>query len=306
VGPGAEAAPVTRRRLIAAAVGATAVGSAWVGAWAGPSAPADGRDARHGSHGGGVSTSGDGARIGPHAPPPELRLPALTDNGAKVPIVVEVEHPMDGGHYLRHIAIANPRDPIPSKGEFSLSPINGQAYVAFQARLDDGPSTVHVEVACSAGERWSATRPTRVLDGAGGCAGEAPPTSGSAVERARLGAQLEREIRPPLVRVPRLVRGERIEAGQVIDVQVSIQHPSRTGLGRRGDGWAQVSEPFHLTEMEVFLGGERVSRFTMTPAVSDNPLITFRLRPHHDGVIAVVFRNTRGARFESEQRLRLG
>ena len=210
--------------------------------------------------------------------PPEIRLPILTENGAKVPVVVEVDHPMAAEHHVTSIAVVNERDPLPAKGEFIFSAANGQAYVAFQARLDDGPSMVRASVECSRGTRWTGVGATRVADGTGGCGGAAP--------------------RPE--------RGERIDAGQVIDVQVVIQHPVRTGLERRGDAWTQVSEPFYLTEMAVFLGADRVSYFRLTPAVSDNPLITFRLRPRVESLLRVVLRNNRGARFEAEHPIRFG
>jgi predicted secreted protein len=54
----------------------------------------------------------------PHAAPPIIRLPVLTENGAKVPIVVEVDHPMDIDHHATTITVINERDPIASKGEF--------------------------------------------------------------------------------------------------------------------------------------------------------------------------------------------
>ncbi|MGH2604500.1 MAG: thiosulfate oxidation carrier complex protein SoxZ, partial [Dehalococcoidia bacterium] len=112
------------------------------------------------------------------------------------------------------------------------------------------------------------------------------------------------EIRPPVIRLPHAVRNEPIAPGQVLDVQVKIQHPVRTGLERRGGAWVQVAEPFYLTEMDVFLGAERVSHFALTPAVSDNPFITFRLRPRRAGLLRVVFRNNRGARLEAEHPIR--
>jgi len=229
----------------------------------------------------------------PHAAPPIIRLPVLTENGAKVPIVVEVEHPMDIDHHATTITVINERDPIASKGEFSFSPANGQAYVAFQARLDDGPSTVQATVACSRAARWTGTASTRVVDGAGGCGGPVPKP-----ERA---ATL---IRPPVIRLPQAARDEPIAAGRLLDVQVKIQHPVRTGLERRDGAWVQTAEPFYLTEMDVFLDGERVSHFALTPAVSDNPFITFRLKPRRAGMLRVVFRNNRGARLDAEHPIR--
>jgi sulfur-oxidizing protein SoxY len=229
----------------------------------------------------------------PHAAPPILRLPVLTENGAKVPVVVEVDHPMELDHHVTTITVTNERDPIAGKGEFSFSPANGQAYVAFQARLDDGPSSVQAAVECSRGARWTGAAPTRVVDGAGGCGGPAPKPERAAAE-----------IRPPVIRLPQALRHEPVRPGQILDVQVKIQHPVRTGLERRDGAWVQAAEPFYLTEMDVFLDGERVSHFALTPAVSDNPFITFRLRPPRAGLLRVAFRNNRGARLDAEHPIR--
>ena len=241
---------------------------------------------------------GPAQAAGAHAPPahaaaPTIRLPVLTENGAKVPVVVEVEHPMEMDHHVTTITVVNERDPIASKGEFSFSPANGQAYVAFQARLDDGPSTVQATVECSRGVRWTGTAPTRVVDGAGGCGGPAPKTAHAATE-----------IRPPVIRLPQLLRAEPIGPGQLLDVQVKIQHPVSTGLERRAGTWVQATEPFYLTELDVFFDAERVSHFALTPAVSDNPFITFRLQPRRAGLLRVAFRNNHGARLEAEHPIR--
>jgi len=280
--PGPTAGAVTRRRLLIVAAAAGGLGLA-------RGCLHEGATVAAGSEGG-VRPAPVRERV-----PPEIRLPTLTENGAKVPIVVKVDHPMDTGHHVTSIAVINERDPLPGKGEFIFSAANGQAYVAFQARLDDGPSTVRANVECSQGTRWTGVGTTRVVDGAGGCGGAAPPHD-----------RVSAEIRPPVIRLPRLSRGERIDAGQVIDVQVVMQHPVRTGLERHGNAWIQVSEPFYVTELAVFLGADRVSYFRLTPAVSDNPLITFRLRPRVESVLHVVVRNNRGARFEAEHPIRFG
>lgn len=229
----------------------------------------------------------------PHAAAPTIRLPVLTENGAKVPVVVEAAHPMELEDYVTTITVVNARDPIAGKGEFSFSPANGQAYVAFQARLDDGPSTVEATAECSRGGRWTATAPTRVVDGAGGCGGPVPKA-----ERAVT------DIRPPQIRLVQAVRDEPILPGRLLDVQVKIQHPVRTGLERRAGTWVQAAEPFYLTEMDVFLDAERVSHFALTPAVSDNPLVTFRLKPPRSGMLRVRFRNNHGDRLDAEHPIR--
>ncbi|PYN73875.1 MAG: hypothetical protein DMD96_31740 [Candidatus Rokuibacteriota bacterium] len=229
--------------------------------------------------------------------PPVLGLPRLTENGAKVPVVVEMTHPMEPDHHLASLRVVNDRDPIPSKGEFHFTPTNGHVYLAFQVRLDDGRSTVRVGAECSRGQRWSTTREIRVAAGGGGCAGPLPASD-----------RREGEIRPPAIRLPQLVRGQPIEPGQIIDVQVKVKlkHPVRTGLARRGDQWVPETEPFYLTGLDVFYGSARVSRFVLTPALADDPLITFRLRPRDEGLVRVVFRNSRGAELDASHPIRFG
>ena len=66
---------------------------------------------------------------------PALQVPAATRNGAKVPIVVTMAHPISSDHYVTSIQVANNWDPVPLKGTFHLTPANGRVYLAFQARM---------------------------------------------------------------------------------------------------------------------------------------------------------------------------
>jgi sulfur-oxidizing protein SoxY len=225
---------------------------------------------------------------------PLVRVPSATANGARVPIVVEMAHPMDPDHHVTTLEIVNPRDPVPVKGRFHFTPANGRAYVAFQARLDEGPSTVIAASECARHGPFSATAAVTIAPGAGGCAGGAP---------LALRADID-EIRPPVIRIPKLVAEAAIDVGEIIDVQVKMKHPNRTGLVVRDGTFVQDTEPFHLTELDVFYDRDRVSRFVLTAALSDNPLITFKLRARREGAIRVTVTNTRGQRFEATHALR--
>ena len=92
---------------------------------------------------------------------------AAAENGAKVPITVEMDHPMLAEHHVATVRVANDRDPIPGKGEFHFTPANGHAYLAFQARLDQGSSIVAVSadsagtIASSSGRASVAPRPRK-------------------------------------------------------------------------------------------------------------------------------------------------
>lgn len=99
---------------------------------------------------------------------PRLRLPGVTVNGAKVPILVEVDHPMTPDHFIRTLQVVNHRDPVPSKGKFDFTPANGRAYVSFQARIHHGTSNVTVSAECNRHGRFTTTGTVVVPDDAGG------------------------------------------------------------------------------------------------------------------------------------------
>jgi desulfoferrodoxin (superoxide reductase-like protein) len=223
---------------------------------------------------------------------PVLRLPAGTSNGARVPITVDVPHAMEPEHRITALQVVNPRDPLPLKGTFHFSAANGRAWVAFQARFDDGPATVVATAECGRHGRFSAAAPVTIAPGAGGCAGGPPAVI------------TPDEIRPPVIRIPQLVADGWIAAGAVIDVQVKTKHPSRTGLAFEDGRWVQVSAPFHLTQMDVVYGDEPVSRFLLTAALSDNPMITFKLRAVRQAPLRVTLVNTHGERFEAMHAIR--
>ncbi len=225
---------------------------------------------------------------------PVLRLPVVASNGAKVPIVVEMAHPMEPGHYITSVQVINDRDPVPSKGVFQFTPGNGQVYLSFQARMDHGISEVAVTAECSVHGRWSSTRSINVPTGGGGCADPSPPPS-----RSR-----DDDIRPPAIRIPQLLKGGRIRPDEIVLVQLVTRHPNRTGLAVRGGKFVQEFEPFFLTEIEVLYGGERVSRFEGTPALSDDLFIGFPLRARRAGLLRAVLTDNRGQRFEAAQDIR--
>jgi sulfur-oxidizing protein SoxY len=121
----------------------------------------------------GAATSLDGRDPGSLSPferehLPLLRLPDVTQNGAKVPIAVEMDHPMTPDHHITRIDVVNRRDPVPSKGTFHLTPANGRVYVSFQARIHHGASNVSVTAECNRHGRWSTSRTIVVPDDAGG------------------------------------------------------------------------------------------------------------------------------------------
>jgi hypothetical protein len=215
-------------------------------------------------------------------------------NGSKVPVVVEMAHPMGADHHVSSVRVVNASDPISGKGTFHFTPANGRVYLAFQVRMHDGPSEVSATAECSRLGRFTATSPVEIAYGTGGCAGGAPAEPGGG------------EPAGPLIRIPELVERGRVARGEIVHVQVKMKHPSRTGLVFRRGAFVQESEPLHLDEMEVRHAGERVCRFQLTSALSDDPVITFTLLARRDGPLTVSFTNCLGRTFEATHHLRLG
>jgi predicted secreted protein len=269
---------LTRRSFLALA-------SAAVGAWARPAwaGPAAARGEAGGS------------------PPPDpahallLRVPRLTRNGAKVPIVVEAAHPMTPAHHVTLLRVTNERDPISHKGTFHFTPANGRAYLAFQARMHEGASQVTATAECSEGGAWSTSSPIEIPAGGGGCLAEGPP---------EIGRTRGDDVRPPVIRIPELAERGEIRGGELVHVQVKMRHPNRTGLAIRDGELVRESDPIHLDSLEVFQDGEPVSRFALTSALSDDPLITFTLVARR-AKLQVVITNSRGERFEVTEELRV-
>lgn len=125
-----------------------------------------------------------------------LRVPSRTRNGAHVPIVVEMHHPMEPDHYIKSIQILNERDPIPSKGVFYFSPTNGQAYLSVQARMRSGTSAVLAIAECNRHGRWATSQTIRSRKEGEGVQ---PPLKRKSAHHK------DGAIRPPVIRIPELI-----------------------------------------------------------------------------------------------------
>ena len=273
---------VSRRRFLGLVSGAVAVGLLEGRGRAAPAAPGGLQEAR--------DPSAPSAFEQLHLP--IVTVPSFTRNGAHVPIVVEMAHPMDGDHAIKSVHILNDSDPIPSKGTFHFTPDNGHVYLATQARMHSGTSSVVVVAECTRHGQWAHRQQITIPEGAEGCVSVADGKD-----------QGDEDIRPPVIRIPALVARGSVRQGEVIQVQLQVKHPSRTGLALRDGQFVQVSEPFYLKQMEVFYGERPVSRYEMTPALSDNPFLTFMLRTNAERYLRIALTNSRGQRFEATEEL---
>lgn len=213
----------------------------------------------------------------------DIDVPILAEEPTAVPIRISVDHPMEEDHFIRSIEVSVEQDPVPSKGRFLFSPLNGRAWVAFQMRSGSG-GLVRAVAECSRHGTFTAVAETRVVEG--GCS--TPPERGA---RERAGN--------PELRVPGTVR-----IGEVVEVRARVIHGSYTGLALRRGKFVADLPPYYVRQMLVFLDGEKVSEFQMTSAVSPNPLIRFPVRAGRSGTLRVVFVNSEDQRWEVSRPLR--
>ncbi len=109
---------------------------------------------------------------------------------------------------------------------------------------------------------------------------------------------MARKVKPPRMRI-----GKRIKEGEVFKVKVRFEHPSFTGLGQvdtESDPMFNRAIPVSfIRNMLVYYGDELVSRFSMTSAIADNPLFTFKLKAVKEAPVKVVFIDNEGERWET-------
>lgn len=97
-----------------------------------------------------------------------IRLPVIAEDGSNVPVIASMEnHPMEPDHYIKKFQIYNFTDPIVSKGLYTFSPANGQAYISTQVRMDGGDANLYVVGECTQHGLWAAHATLKVS--LGGC-----------------------------------------------------------------------------------------------------------------------------------------
>jgi len=98
----------------------------------------------------------------------KLEVPLIAENGAVVPVAVEVNAPMTPTNYVKHIYIVADKNRIPVITRVALSPEAGQAYMGANVRLGE-TTDVRAIVEQSDGTLWQVKREVKVT--VGGCGG---------------------------------------------------------------------------------------------------------------------------------------
>ncbi len=98
----------------------------------------------------------------------KLEIPLIAENGAVVPVAVDVASPMTPANYVRHVYVVADKNRIPIITRISLAPESGQASVATSVRLGE-TGDVRAIVEQSDGTLLQVKREVKVT--VGGCGG---------------------------------------------------------------------------------------------------------------------------------------
>ena len=98
----------------------------------------------------------------------KLDVPLIAENGAVVPVSVEVTSPMTANNYVRHVYIVADKNRIPLVARASLQPEAGQATVGVAVRLGES-GDVRAIAEQSDGTLLQVKREVKVT--VGGCGG---------------------------------------------------------------------------------------------------------------------------------------
>ena len=98
----------------------------------------------------------------------KLDIPLIAENGAVVPVTVEVNAPMTPQSYIKHIYVVADKNRIPIVTRVALTPASGQAYMGANIRLGE-TTDVRAIVEQSDGTLYALTREVKVT--VGGCGG---------------------------------------------------------------------------------------------------------------------------------------
>ncbi len=80
---------------------------------------------------------------------------------------------------------------------------------------------------------------------------------------------------------------------------LQFAHPMEPGRGKNPN--AKVPPAHHLTDIECFFNNEKFCHFSVTGAVSRNPMIRVPLKVTGNGTLKVSYRDNKGGKWEATE-----
>lgn len=95
----------------------------------------------------------------------------------------------------------------------------------------------------------------------------------------------------------RVVLPERIQQGDVIRVQVVVQHPMDTGFFR--DANAEIIPAWFINDARIRYGDTEIARFEWTSGISKDPMVSFLLKADREAPLTFTWRDNKGGEYQS-------
>ncbi len=100
----------------------------------------------------------------------------------------------------------------------------------------------------------------------------------------------------------KIVVPDRIQKGDVIRVQVLVQHPMDTGFFR--DANANIIPPWFIQDVRISYGGAEIASFEWTSGVSKDPMVSFQLKAEQEGALTFVSKDNRGKEYSGSTEIK--
>lgn len=208
----------------------------------------------------------------------DLEAPNRAHDAAIVPIAIRAKLSQSAERWIRTVHLIIDRNPAPVAAVFHLTPEAGRADLGTRVRID-AYTNVRAVAETDDGRLWMVER---FVKAAGGCS--APATKDREAALARVGRMKLKEMSP-------------FAAGEPVSVELLLSHPQYTGMQieQLSRHWIP---PDHVTRIAVRWNDRPLLDIETDISLSEDPAITFALRPDGPGTLSVAVDDVKARHFE--------
>ncbi len=212
-----------------------------------------------------------------------IDLPLVSENGAVVPLRVNIDRPMAAGEHVAALHVFAPANPFPQIATFRFVEGFGVPDIETRIRLNES-QTVFVVAELNTGAVLMGEREVRVT--VSGCLTQADTYDSESVLQTR-------------VRV-----ADSVASGAPLEVLTLINHPQETGL--REDGQGNIVPKRLIERLEARYNGQVAFVAELNRSVSANPYLRFFITPTETGSLDLVWTEDTGATAEFSTGISVG
>lgn len=217
----------------------------------------------------------------------KLDIPDRPENGAVVPVEVEIEHPMDENNYISKITILTEKNMLKHAVTAHYTPQNAMAYLFTNIKLSE-TQLVYVLAETNSGKVYKTTKKISVSEGS--CVeGKKTKESDYVIIVDKAHKEISNEEKE--------LKSTKYKKDEVVKVVSFLVHPMETGF--REDKYSGELKPkFFIQKATAFLDDKEIARFEFDATTSTNPKIIFPLKIKDKGVLKIIYENNKNELIE--------